>query len=62
MTIDTNTVLKRILAHGGAAKSGDCGGSDRKWDRAKRKAKRQGLIVFDGAYWRITDEGRKSLI
>jgi hypothetical protein len=31
--------------------------ADRKQDRARQKCRRNGLVIFDGGYWRMTPKG-----
>lgn len=34
-----------------------CLPADRKQDRARQKCRRDGLVTFEGGYWRLTDKG-----
>ncbi len=35
---------------------------DGKQDRARQKSRRDGLVTFEGGYWRLTSEGRAALL
>jgi hypothetical protein len=35
--------------------------ANREQDRARQKSKREGLVTFEGGYWRLTHEGSVAL-
>jgi hypothetical protein len=34
---------------------------DREQDRARQKCRRQGLVTFEGGFWRVTEKGREAV-
>jgi hypothetical protein len=34
---------------------------DREQDRARQKCRRQGLVTFEGGFWRVTEKGREAI-
>lgn len=61
ITEDQRNFLRIIKSYSGAATSGECGLADRRADRVRQKSKRQGLVIFEGRYWHLTDVGRAAL-
>lgn len=51
--------LRKLFSWQGAATSQELGPQTSQDDnRARQKCKRNGLVTFDGHYWRLTDIGR----
>jgi hypothetical protein len=52
--------LRKLVSWQGIASSRDLGPQTRQEENsARQRAKRQGLVTFDGHYWRLTDVGRE---
>lgn len=53
--------LRTLAQWGGIATSRQLGiFVDREQDRARQKCRRQGLVTFEGGFWRVTEKGREA--
>jgi hypothetical protein len=60
---DVEKFLLELLRWNGIASSRDIGPViDRAEDRARQRAKRRGLVTYEGGYWRLTDKGRELML
>jgi hypothetical protein len=54
--------LRTLAQWGGIATSRQLGiFVDREQDRARQKCRRQGLVTFEGGFWRVTEKGREAI-